>query len=116
VIREKLVPVVWLFTAAVIIGGSVGFAARANADGFIDEAEASYINRWGPTAICPVIDQFPSTAGVLGVAEGIVEDGFSADGAVDIINTAVWEYCPRHWALLERIGAEARGELAKRVI
>jgi hypothetical protein len=85
-------------------------AAPANADGYIDSAEASYIMAYGPTAICPVIDLFPNAAGVLGVAQGIVNDGFFVDNAVDIINAAVWEYCPRHWALLKVIGAQARGE------
>ena len=30
--KEKLIPVLWLMLASVIIGGSIGFAARANAD------------------------------------------------------------------------------------
>lgn len=101
---------------AILAATGTAWAADAHADGVIDAAEASYIERWGPTAICPVIDQFPSGAGVMGVAQGIVNDGFSPDNAVDIINEAVWQYCPRHWSLLETIGAQARGELAKSVI
>jgi hypothetical protein len=101
---------VWALAAAVILGASLGLAARANADGVLDTAEIRYIEAYGASAICPVLDEFPSKAGVFGVAEGIVDDGFSPDNAVDIINTAVWEYCPRHWSLLEGIGAEARGE------
>jgi hypothetical protein len=103
------------FLGAILAGCVLGTGV-ARADGYVDSAEHSYIIAYGPTAICPILDQFPSTAGVLGVAQGIVNDGFSPDNAVDIINAAVWEYCPRHWSLLERIGAEARGEIAARRI
>jgi hypothetical protein len=33
-IRERIVPVLWLLLAAVLIGVSVGLAARANAEPF----------------------------------------------------------------------------------
>ena len=82
-------------------------AAPAGADGHIDDAEWTYINAYAP-AICAVIDAVPTPGGVLGVGQGIINDGFSADNAVDIINAAVWGLCPRHWALLEATGRAIR--------
>lgn len=99
-----------LFAITVFVGCAAGYGiGEATADGVIDAAERSYIDAYSG-AVCVVLDQFPSEAGVMGIAAGIMDDGFAADQAVDIINAAVWEVCPRHWALLERVGAEARGE------
>lgn len=106
----RVVAVVWLFTAAVLIGACVGVSARA--DGVISDTEQAYILAYGESAICPVINAFPSEAGVMGVLEGIHDDGFAYDAGVDIINASVAQYCPTYWSLLERIGAKARNEIA----
>ena len=87
--------------------GVVLLASPAKADGYLDGDEAAYAVTYGVGAICPVIDQY-RRAGVLGVAEGIMHDGFAPDSAVDIINAAVSEFCPRHWPLLQAIGRAAR--------
>lgn len=81
---------------------------QAHADGYISHTEAAYINTYGAAAICPVIDEYHSSAGVMGVMKSIMSDGFTADSAVDIINEAVSEYCPRNWPLLVAIGDAAR--------
>jgi hypothetical protein len=83
----------------------------AKADGELSNAEAAYVIAFGGTAICPVIAQFPSEAGVLGIAQGVMEDGFPPDSSVDIINASVAAYCPQWFPLLQRIGARARGEI-----
>jgi hypothetical protein len=89
------------------IGWSVG---QARADGYISDTECAYINTYGASAVCATISQFPTEAGVMGVAQGIIQDGFTADSAVDIVNASVSEFCPSHWPLLQAIGAKARGE------
>jgi hypothetical protein len=83
----------------------VGLAAPARADGIISHAEFAYIQAYGASAVCPVIDEYPTMAGVLGVLDGVTDDGFAADDAVDIINASVQDYCPSHWR-----GNAARGE------
>lgn len=105
-----------LAVLTVLIGAGVGLSARAHADGYITDTEAAYILAYGPTAICPVITEFPSKAGVYGVANGIMADGFAADDAVDIINASVARYCDEYWPLLVQIGAEARGDTRARYI
>lgn len=82
-------------------------AAPAQADP--TGAEATYIHRYSG-AICQVIHNDPSEAGVTLTWQMIVNDGWDGETAVDIINWSVHDYCPRYWTLLEAIGAEARGE------
>lgn len=91
-------------------GAALLTATPARADGYLSDAEFAYVHIWGPTAICPVINEYPTKAGVLGVMEGIHDDGFAYDDSVDIINEAVSTYCPGRWGLLVRIGDEARAE------
>lgn len=99
-----------IITGSFLTAGIVFAAAPARADGHLDATEADYVQMYGAGAICPVIDQYHSVAGVTGVARGITKDGFSLDSAVDIINASVQEYCPRNWPLLVAIGKTARGE------
>jgi hypothetical protein len=95
----------------VLVATGVGLGiGEAHADGVISDTEYAYINTYGAGAVCPTIDEFPTEAGVMGVMAGIAEDGFTGDSAVDIINESVSSYCPRHWPLLQAIGAKARGE------
>jgi hypothetical protein len=51
-----------------------------------------------------------SLSGVMGVANAITKDGFTADSAVDIINASVEDACPRNWPLLVAIGNAARSK------
>lgn len=99
-----------IITGSFLTAGLAFGLAPAKADGVLDADEAQYVLMYGAGAICPVIDQYHSMAGVMGVANAISKDGFTADSAVDIINTAVETYCPRNWSLLVAIGKAARGE------
>lgn len=101
-----------IVTGGFLTAGLVFGLAPAKADGVLDSDEAQYVLMYGNGAICPVIDQYHSMAGVMGVANAIAKDGFTADSAVDIINVAVETYCPRNWSLLVAIGKSARGEAA----
>lgn len=107
--RDKVIPVAWLMLASLIIGGSVGFAARANADGYLSDVEKAYVYAYHD-AVCLTLDEYPTGAGVMGVVSAIMDDGFYADDAVDVINAAVGNYCDRHWQLLVNVGKAARGE------
>ena len=101
----------WIFAPALIAAGVITagtVAPDAKADGVLSAVEVAYVNAYGPIAVCPTLDNHPSTSGVLGIAEAITDDGFGADDAIDIINASVYEYCPRHWPLLVAIGQAAR--------
>jgi len=99
-----------IITGSFLTAGLTFGLAPAKADGHLDNSEADYVLMYGEGAICPVIDEYHSLAGVTGVARGIAKDGFTLDSAVDIINAAVDQYCPRNWPLLVAIGKAARGE------
>lgn len=106
--RARLINRVLVAAAVTVLAASGGGVARA--DGVLSQDEAAYVLAYGAGAICPVIDEYPSPAGVLGVASAIAEGGFAADDAADIINAAVLKYCPRHWSMLVAMGRVARGE------
>ena len=97
-----------LLACSAFLGGAMYFASPARADGYLDEDEQVFVELYGADAICTTITQYRSMGGVLGVAEVIQEEGFSADSAVDILNASVETYCPQHWSLLVAIGKAAR--------
>lgn len=95
---------------AVLAAGGI---ATARADGVLSSAESAYVAQYA-TAVCGTLDENPFPAAVFAIVEVIVnEDGFAPDDAVDIVNTSVQLGCPTHWAMLERIGEQARGETAR---
>lgn len=96
--------------AAALAALTLAGTGTARADGVLTDAEAAYVTLYGATAICPVLDLYPHKAGLMGIAAGIMDDGWAADSAADIVNAAVYQYCPRHWQLLVNVGREARGE------
>ncbi|OBC11392.1 hypothetical protein A5784_34915 [Mycobacterium sp. 852013-50091_SCH5140682] len=99
--------------AGALAAAIVTHAPVAHADGNLSNREAAYVLAYGAGAVCPTIDDFPSIAGVVGVVKGIAADGFTYDDAVDIVNASVGSYCPRHWSLLQQVGAYFRGETGR---
>lgn len=99
------------FSAGLVVGSIVvATAAVARADGFLDDDEQVFVELYGADAVCRTITEYRSMAGVIGVADVIVERGFTPDSAVDIVNASVQAYCPQHWPLLKAIGKAARAE------
>lgn len=98
-----------IITGAFLTAGIVAAAAPAKADGHLDSSETDYVLTY-EGVICSVIDKYHSPGGVMGVAQAITNDGFTADSAVDIINAAVEDACPRNWPLLVAIGKAARAQ------
>ena len=85
--RDKLIPVLWLILASIIIGASVGFAARADATP-TDEAAL---------AICGQYDAVGATRGATArMASQMFKAGLDADQAAALFAIAVTEYCPEH--------------------
>lgn len=106
-------PVALLMATSALLGAAFYFASPAKADDVLDDAETTYVTRYGAGAICPVIRRHASPAGVMGVISGIVNHtGWDEGSAVDVINASVWLYCPDQWPLLVAIGKAARGEAA----
>ena len=110
--RSDIAPVGLLMATTALLGAALYYSAPARADGHLDRSEVDYVLTYGAGAVCPVIDEYHNAAGVAGVMRAIEQDGFSADSAVDIINTSVAEYCPRNWPLLHAIGNAARASSA----
>lgn len=95
---SRVVPVLWLLLASVIIGGSVGLAARASAD------PTGYTIANAGT-ICAILDETPTFSGVTGVMAAVIADGgFTVDEAAEVVVNAVWNLCPRHQGLILAYG------------
>ena len=95
---SRVVAVLWLLLASVLIGGSVGLAARASAD-----PTGYTIANAG--RICASLDEHPTFSGVTGVMAAVITDGgFSVEDAATVVVEAVWNLCPRHKNLLLAYG------------
>ena len=85
--REKVIPVLWLMLASLIIGASIGFAARADATP-TDEAAL---------AICEQYDDWGATRGTtVRMASQMFTAGASTDEAAALFALAVTAYCPEY--------------------
>ncbi|MCT7364027.1 hypothetical protein [Mycolicibacterium llatzerense] len=89
----------------------VGFfnIPAAHADS-LTAKEYSFVTEYGQSVICPTVAKYHSINGVVGVAKGVMDQGFSAAEAVEITNASVATYCPEHWKLLQDTGAYFRAQ------
>ncbi|QRY43137.1 hypothetical protein JVX93_21575 [Mycolicibacterium boenickei] len=72
-------------SAAVLVVAGTGIAAAT-------EAHADRIDR----VICAVLDDYPTPDGVQGVAQGLIENGYTPYAAGQKIAEAVTGTCPEH--------------------
>lgn len=105
--RGDRTAIAWAMVGSALFGACVYFASPARADGYLDTDETVYVQAFAG-AVCSTLDDYPSLGGVMGVAQAIMDDGFTGDSAVDIINTSVANTCERHWPLLQAVGRAAR--------
>lgn len=85
--RENIIPVLWLMMAAIIVGASVGFSIRADADP-VDEAALAVCNYYDAVG--------PTRGGTLRIAQQMFDAGLSTDEAGDMFAVAVTAYCPEY--------------------
>lgn len=118
-IREKLVPVLWLMLAAVIIGASIGFSARANATPADDMAFLTAIDRQGISyssatnviasgrAMCDMLDSGTTLAQALDLVRQ--HSALTGSDAAFLVTLSVDTYCPEHAvAAAGRVGGVLR--------
>jgi hypothetical protein len=97
-----------VIAAVVLCGAVLGSTATAHADGLLSRSESDWVSSYGAAVVCPVLADYPSAGGVLGVGEFLIEQGFAPDSAADIVNASVSAYCPEYWPLLQFVGEQAR--------
>jgi len=54
-------------------------------------------------AVCMVLDDHPTTSGVMGIARAMFDDGYSGYEAGRIFREAVDDVCPEHKRLVTRV-------------
>ena len=79
--------------------GVVVYAASAKADA--DPASVAYAAEYGP-AVCSVLDEYPTFAGMMGISQAIVKDGLTVGQSGEVIALSIDDICPRHLGLLAR--------------
>lgn len=77
--------------AGVVLGTGI---ARA------DSTSDLYTARHG-SAVCVVLDKFPTDEGVSGVMHGIQEDGLTNDQAAAVVVDSVALFCPRNQPVID---------------
>jgi hypothetical protein len=87
--------------AIAAIAVAVVAAPAAHADPDYSPGVVSYVAHYGGV-VCDVLDDYPSFSGIIGVARGIQEDGFTAYQAGEVIGLSVTEICPWHTGLVMR--------------
>jgi len=80
--------------------GVIVFASTAKADDSYDAEAYAYAAHYG-SAVCAVLDDYTSVSGVLGVMDGITQDGLTPYQAGQVVGISVTELCPQHGWLLD---------------
>ena len=93
--RRNIIP-----AAALTVAAAVTLAPTAAADE-PSTVVVAYAATFGGV-VCNVLDDYPTTSGVLGVAQAIQSDGLSSYEAGQVIGLSVAEICPRHMGLILR--------------
>lgn len=107
-IRERVIPVLWLWLACVLIG--VALAASIHAEPTVDPA-VDFVARFGAD-VCLALDVSPTVAGVQRVLEAVYSTGLSAFDSGRVVGEAVTGICPGHRALLREFVAVFSGRVA----
>lgn len=90
---------VWPVIVGLILGYALYGASDAHASP--DQAVINFEARYA-TAVCSVLDQYPTISAIPGIAEAIVEEGFTYYEAGQVIAMSVRDECPRHLDLVQR--------------
>jgi len=95
-------------TGALMIPVVAFFQPVAHAD-TLTPTESAYVQAYGGD-VCSSLDKYHTISGVVSVVKGVVNSGFTAEQAVDVVNAAVATTCPRNWPLLQQTGSYFRGQ------
>lgn len=101
-----------MIAGSFLTAGVVLLATPAKADGMLSTDEQVYVEMYGGAVCATLSDGYATYAGVMGIAEAIMADGFAPDDAVDVVNASVSMYCDEYWPLLQAIGRAARASVA----
>jgi hypothetical protein len=83
----------------------VSWCTRPSAHASPDSSVVAWTAEYG-AVVCDNLDTYDSIPGVLGTGQAIIEQGFTAEQAGEIIALSVIEICPRHEDLLQRFIAQ----------
>lgn len=91
------------------------FQPVAHAD-TLSAKEYSFVTEYGQSVICPAVAKYHSINGVVGVVKAIVDQGFTAEEAVTVVNYSVATFCPDWYGLLTKTGEYFRNQAGGRAV
>ncbi len=87
----------------------------AHADS-LSAKEYSFVTEYGASVICPAVAKYHSINGVVGVVQGVMDQGFTAEEAVTVVNYSVATYCREWYPLLTKTGEYFRNQAGGRLV
>lgn len=99
--RMDAFAVALLMALAATFGCILMLLAAPHAKADVSDQITDYTSLNGPLA-CEVLDDYNSVSGLIGLMQGIAEDGWTPYEAGQIAALSVFTYCPRHIDLLDR--------------
>ncbi|MFL0172456.1 hypothetical protein [Mycobacterium sp. SMC-13] len=95
----------------------VGFfnipAAQADS---LTAKEYSFVTEYGQSVICPAVAKYHSIGGVVGVVKGVMDQGFTAEESVTVVNYSVATFCSEWYPLLTKTGEYFRNQAGGRAV
>jgi len=91
------------------------FQPVAHADS-LSAKEYIFVTEYGASVICPTVAKYHSIGGVVGVVKGVMDQGFTAEEAVTVVNYSVATYCSSLYPLLTKTGEYFRNQAGGRAV
>jgi hypothetical protein len=86
-----------------VTAGLATVAALVSAPSAHADRVDDYVAAYGQAAICPVLDEYPTNAGILGILNHLVEsENFTSYSAGMVIAHSVILFCPKHIPVLRK--------------
>lgn len=93
-----------------VTAGLATVAALVSAPSAHADRVDDYVAAYGQAAICPVLDEYPTNAGILGILNHLVEsENFTSYSAGMVIAHSVTLFCPRHIPVLRKFADTYNG-------
>lgn len=100
-LKEKVIPIIWLFMAALIIGASIGFSARASAD----PGDVEFLIGKHGYEICGWFDQngvSGPTLRTLGINVMDKYPSITPEEAAEVVYESIDNFCPEFMPAIRR--------------
>ena len=100
--RETIVPLLWIYGAAIILAVALGFSCIATAGATPAASPGEQFAEDHAADICIALDRRPTVPGVVGVLTSLTRHGLSTNESAVALADSVIYVCPIHEPLLRQ--------------